>query len=71
MLFNYYCQNVVPLSMSDEVEAGSVGETLSVYSVIGTLVYQNISSSNEAEISLSVKGIYFVRQGSKTLKVVN
>gem|GEM_PF-6979494 len=26
MLFNYYCQNVVPLSMSDEVEAGSGGD---------------------------------------------
>jgi len=47
------------------------GGMLSVYSVTGTLVYRNIIPSETADIPLAAKGIYFVRQGSQTVKVVN
>ena len=46
------------------------GETLSVFTAMGTLVYQNIVSSDEAEIPLKVQGVYILRAGDKTVKVM-
>ena len=48
----------------------TVGETLSVFTVTGILVYQNIESSDEADIPLEVQGVYIVRQGNSVIKVV-
>jgi len=45
------------------------GEMLSVYNLTGAVVYQAITISNEADITLPAKGVYVVRQGNNTLKV--
>ena len=45
------------------------GELLSIYSATGSLMYQNIATSGEADVKLSVQGVYIVRQGVNTLKV--
>jgi hypothetical protein len=47
----------------------TVGEPLSVYSATGVLVYQNMATSDEADIPLAVQGVYVVRQGDFTIKV--
>jgi len=45
------------------------GETLSIYSLSGALVYQNVATSDETDISLKVKGVYILKAGDKTIKV--
>ena len=47
----------------------TAGEPLSVYTATGALVYQNIVSSDEADIPLAVQGVYIVKQGEHTMKV--
>ena len=47
------------------------GETLSLYSITGTLVYRQIATSDEMDIPLQVKGVYFVRAGNYTVKIIN
>ena len=47
----------------------TAGKTLSVYTATGALVYQNIVSTTETDISLAVQGVYIVRQGEHTVKV--
>ena len=46
-------------------------EPLSIYTATGTLVHHSIATSNEAMIPLSVQGVYIVRSGSNTVKVVS
>jgi len=46
------------------------GETLSIYTATGALIHNGIATSEEAEISLTAQGIYIVRQGSNTVRVV-
>jgi len=46
------------------------GETLSIYSQNGTLVYQSVVTSDEADISLKVQGVYIVRNGDRMVRVV-
>jgi hypothetical protein len=48
----------------------SAGKPWSVYSVAGVAVYQGIADGNLAYISLPVRGVYIVKSGSKTIKVV-
>ena len=51
--------------------AGMVaGQPLSVYTAAGALVYQTIATSDETDIVLDVQGMYIVRQGKNTIKVV-
>jgi len=47
------------------------GETLSIFSVTGTLIYHRTATSDEIDIPLNVRGIYFVRSGKHTVKVIN
>jgi hypothetical protein len=46
------------------------GEMLCIYTVTGALVYQRIATSDEAILSLPAVGVYIVRSGSNTIKVV-
>jgi len=47
------------------------GETISIYSLTGTLEYQRITTSHEIDIPLKAKGVYFVNAGKNTVKVIN
>jgi len=46
------------------------GETISVYTVTGMLVYQNRVTSDETDIALRAQGVYVVRSGKRTVVVV-
>ncbi|GHT60742.1 hypothetical protein AGMMS50239_10270 [Bacteroidia bacterium] len=48
----------------------TAGKQWSVYNISGALVYQGIASGDEADVPLSVRGVYIVKSGSKTIKVV-
>ena len=48
----------------------TVGKRWKIYNVTGTLVYQNIADSDEANTSLTARGIYFVQSDNGTVKVV-
>jgi len=48
----------------------TIGDTFSVYSVTGTLVYQGMATSGEADIPLKAQGVYLVQQGDHTVRVV-
>jgi uncharacterized repeat protein (TIGR02543 family) len=47
----------------------TAGKTVSVYSASGALVHQNVATSNETDIPLSVQGVYIVRAGEWTVRV--
>jgi len=47
-----------------------VDELWSVYSITGALVHQSIAVSEEATITLSVRNLYIIQSGNKTLKVL-
>ena len=49
----------------------TAGQLWRVYNLMGTLVYQGVASSDKAEMSLSVRGVYVVADGKATVKVVN
>jgi len=46
------------------------GETLSIYNIMGMLVYHRIATSDEMDIPLRAQGVYFVRSGNHTVKIV-
>jgi len=46
------------------------GETLSVYTASGALVYTGIVTSNEESIALPAQGVYIIRSENRTLKIV-
>jgi len=48
----------------------TVGETLSVYSATGAVVYHGVAQSETADVPLSVTGLYIVRNGGNTIRVV-
>ena len=48
----------------------TVGEVWSVYNATGTLVYRDIAQSEEADVAPSVKGMYIIQAGDRTIKVV-
>jgi len=48
----------------------TAGETLSIYNVTGTLVYQTTVTSDEKDIPLKVQGVYIIQSGNHTIKVV-
>jgi hypothetical protein len=47
------------------------GEILSVYHTSGMLVYQRTTTSNTMDIPLRAQGVYLVRVGNHTVRVVN
>jgi rubrerythrin len=49
----------------------TVGYLLNVYDVSGTLIYRRPVTSNETVIPLPAKGVYIVRSGKVTMKVIN
>ena len=49
----------------------SAGKAWSVYSINGTLVHQSTAGSTEASVKLNAAGVYFVKSGGQTLKLVN
>jgi len=48
----------------------TVDATLSIYDVIGSLVYQSKATSEKMDIPLSVKGVYIIVSGNNTVKAV-
>jgi len=49
----------------------TVGETVKIYSILGILVYDNIASGEEITVTLrGSNGIYIVKSGNKTAKIV-
>jgi hypothetical protein len=46
------------------------GETLYVYNLAGALVYQTIAADTEIDVPLREKGLYSVRAGYRTAKIV-
>ena len=48
----------------------TAGKPWSVHDISGTLVYQNIATSERADIHLSVRGVFLVQSGNKTIKVL-
>ena len=48
----------------------TVSEPLSVYSAIGIMVYHNIVTATETDIPLKAQGLYFVRSGVSSVKVL-
>ena len=46
------------------------GETLSIYSASGALVYNAIAQSEEMDIDLKVQGVYIISSGGNTVRVV-
>ena len=48
----------------------TVGEALSIYSLTGTMVYQAVAASCEAIINLNEQGVYLMKHGRQTVKVI-
>jgi hypothetical protein len=47
----------------------TVGDTLSVYTSAGAMVYHSIAASNESKIKLNEPGVYIVHSDNKSIKV--
>ena len=52
------------------VEGLTVGETLSVYSATGQLMYKGVATSEEMDIPLRTEGVYIIQSGENSVKVV-
>ncbi|GHU62265.1 hypothetical protein FACS1894123_02900 [Bacteroidia bacterium] len=48
----------------------TAGKQWAVYNLSGALVYNGIAGNDEADVSLSVRGVYIVKSGNKTVKVM-
>jgi len=48
----------------------TVGDTWRVYDILGKLVYQGVAADETASTALPVSGVYIIRSGGKTGKVV-
>jgi hypothetical protein len=60
-----WCQNSM-LHVSGLVS----GEQWSVYNISGVLVHESKAKSEKASVKLPSSGIYIVKQGNKTVKVI-
>jgi hypothetical protein len=47
------------------------GNTLYVYNILGTLIYQGVANSDKAEIALPGKGVYIVTSNGSVIKITN
>lgn len=70
--------NVKANSMQAFIQNGALrltglasGKSLSIYGATGKMIHQGIATGSEATFSLNAKGIYFVKNGTQSLKVVN
>ena len=48
----------------------TTGEPVNVYTAAGALVYHSIATSEEMDISLNAQGMYIIRNGGNTVRVV-
>jgi hypothetical protein len=48
----------------------TVGKPWSVYNISGVLVYHGLADSDEADVSLPVRGMYIVTSGNRAVKAV-
>jgi hypothetical protein len=48
-----------------------VGETWSVYNVLGKLIYQATATAEEANTPLPVSGVYIIRSENRVTKAIN
>jgi len=48
----------------------TAGETVSVYSLSGALIFRSVATSNDVEISLRIQGVYIVQSENWTVRVV-
>jgi uncharacterized GH25 family protein len=48
----------------------TVGKPWSVYSVSGQIIYHNIAVEDEADVPLTVRGVYIVKSGVQTIKAL-
>lgn len=54
-----------------QVSGAVAGETITVYTLQGTTLFSQKADAATAAINLPVKGIYMVRVGAKSIKVIN
>jgi hypothetical protein len=47
------------------------GETVSVHNITGTLIYNNITTSDTIDIPLRAQGVYVVKAGRHTVRVIS
>jgi hypothetical protein len=47
------------------------GETLQIFNITGNLMYHCIAASDKIDIPLTAKGMFIVRVGNRSVKVVN
>jgi len=52
------------------VSGVKAGETVSIYSITGALVYSGVAVSGKITVPLKVKGVYVVQAGERTVKAV-
>ena len=50
--------------------ANPAAETVNVYDLAGKLVYTNASGSQQLDVVLPANGVYMVKVGNKTIKVI-
>jgi hypothetical protein len=50
------------------VEGLTIGETLSIYSATGALVYQGVATSEEMDIPIKAEGVYIIQSGERSVK---
>jgi hypothetical protein len=48
----------------------TVGELWSIYNLSGVLIYRNLATDHEATIRLPDRGIYIIKSGNQTMKIV-
>ena len=53
------------------IDGLTAGKAWSVHSITGLLIHQSIAGNDKAEISLPARGVYIVKSGKETLKVMN
>ena len=53
------------------VSGVTVGELWSIYNLSGVLVYRNLATDHEATICLPDRGIYIIKSGNQTMKIVH
>ncbi|MCL2328637.1 MAG: metallophosphoesterase [Bacteroidetes bacterium] len=49
----------------------TAGELLSIYSASGALVHSSIATGTQANVPLKTQGVYFVKAGTRTVRVVS
>ncbi|GHV30515.1 hypothetical protein FACS1894177_03220 [Bacteroidia bacterium] len=48
----------------------TVGKMWSIYGISGALIYQSVAHEDKADFNLSIRGVYIVTSGNKTVKVM-